>query len=237
MAVQRLALSDYIEEIRRAIGEETAALSEIDDADLARVINGYIQNLPMRCAEVATQAGVRIGSGTIRFDFWKTAVNSTTTAGAGNFVVAAGSSDMDLPNDYDHWISWYDRTNNRPFHVIRETSRWHRDIKERIGVPRYVEIRDLYAGGSSTWRRRATLYPAVVSGITPDIELTYWRLPASMPNTTAASEYPDIDIKFQWLPVWGVVVELMRPGDPAYERYAAQERNMILAMLQSARAA
>ena len=224
MAIQRLALSDIIEEIRRNLGEPTAAQSHIDDADLVRVINGYGQRLQMRMASVRRELGKY---GMPYLNMWKTSINSTTGVGIANFTVSQGSSTVTFPDDYNLYISFYDRTTNRPIDVTSRVSKWHFErLKEApAGPPEAIELTDRIAASN---RQQATLYPAPLSSVTPDIEMFYWRYPATMPNTAPTAEYPDADIQFHWMWVDGPTAQLMAPSDPAFNRFHDREREGLM---------
>ena len=227
-----MTLSNLIEATRRAFGEDTASRSQIDDTDLTQYMNAYLQNLTNRAMTVAASAGVPIPGGNLpRFDMWKTVVTSSTSTATG-LQIAASSSVAYLPPEYDRTISWWDNTAHRKLEVVRDTAKFHSDLRTaKPGLPRAVEILD-FTTVSSVWRRQATLYPATPTGMTPSIELTYYRLPAVLDNTTPTTSYPDIDPKHQWVIVNGVVAELMKPSDPAYEKFSAAEQAGIVALLK-----
>lgn len=234
MAVQRLTLAQITTEILRITGYTASSLAPwSSDANLYVVINRYGQRLPLRCAQVAIST-LGLSQGTIRFDMHRTVVNSATT-GTG-LRIAASSSTAYLPTDFDAAISWWDRTNNRRIRPIVGVAKWHDEVKTKpAGPPEAIEILGVVLD-SSDWRRQATLHPATVSGVTPSVELTYYRLPAIMPGSAPSSEYPDTDIKYQDLWIYGPVLELMRPGDPAYDRYAALEKELLVDLAQTAKA-
>ena len=151
--------------------------------------------------------------------------------------MAASSSTVTLPDDYDQYISFYDTTANKPIEPVKSVSKWHyAKLKEKVaGPPEAIEIGNAATG--SVNRRTATLYPATFTGVTPAIEMVYWRLPAVMPNSTPSTEYPDSDVKYHWLWVYGPLLTLLAPGDPGFERYAALEKDLLLDLAATARAA
>ena len=235
MAIQRLCLLD----IETAILEATHYNSSANapwalSCNLYKRINEYGQRLPMRLNEIAAQIGMQVP---IHFDYLKTTANSSTS-GTTVPVVSAGSSTIYMPTDYDHYMSFYDITNKRPIHVIENVDKWHYEelIKVPTGPPQYIEIMGFTTDGSSNWRRSGTLYPATVSGVTPSIRLHYWRLPAIMAGTGPATEYPDIDPKYESLFIYGPVCELTRSIDPdTYAAYSMLEKELLTQMVMTSR--
>ena len=235
MAITRLSLETLKDQIRVLIGEPDAARSRVadsntstDKASLAQFISSYNLVLPQRLALLAQE----IGSGNPYPGFWRTRVNSTTTAATANLVVAAGSQTVNLPDDYLRYISFYDRTNSRPIYTTQEVARWHVDRlrKKPEGPPEAIEILGVDSG--SRWEAR--LWPPTGVGVTPSLELTYWRMPANMPDTTPASEYPDAPPEFHFLWVIGPITLLLATDDPAWSRFREQERELLTQMLRSA---
>lgn len=234
MATLRISLNDIETAILEITHYSTSANAPwARSANLYMRINEYGQRLPMHLNSIAMQAGVATS---VHFDCWKTTATSSTS-GAGNVVVAASSSTIYMPTDYDHWISFYDVTNKRPIPVIEHVDRWHYEdlVLAPPGPPQYVEIGGM-GTGDSAWRRTATTYPATLTSITPSIRLQYWRLPAKMAGTTPNAEYPDIDGKYESLFIYGPVCDLTRHTDPdTYGTYSALEQQLLTEMVMTAR--
>ena len=232
MAIQRLSLTNLKDLVRFWIGEEIAALSKIPSsnvsggttASLATVINLYGQQIPSRLALIMREQGYNIQAGQIYPDWLRTSGSMTETE---------GSSDVTFPSDYARYISFYDRTNRRVIWPTEEVSSTHLErLKKRDpGPPEAIEI--LGVNSSSVWT--GTLWPPTEGGITPDIELIYWRLPASMADSNPGSEYPDAPPEFHILWAYGAVLEIMRPDDPAYSRFQDLERQKLTEMVYAAR--
>jgi len=191
--------------------------------------------LPSKLSQVGQAFGLAPTDKTIRFDMWRTSIDSTTVAAGTSLVTAAGSSTIDFPANYDHWISFYDITHKKPIYPIEEVSRWfYEELRDApAGPTKGIEILGMVSGGSSTWRRRARLRPDVAATVTPSIEMVYWRLPTDL--STATSEL-DIDYKYAMLGINGPMLELLRPDDPAYERYLTLEKSMLMDLARTGKA-
>lgn len=225
MAVTKLSLNEIRQMVRILLGETTASLSRVansdtstDKASLTKFVNAYGQSIPNKLNLLA-QGDV------IYPDFWRTSGSMTETS---------GSSTVTFPADYVRYISFYDRTNRRPLKTTQEVARWHLDRLKRKpeGPPEAIEI--LGVDSSQVWQ--ATLWPPTVGGVTPDIEVVYWRMPANMPDTDSTTEYPDAPPQFHYLWVAGTVMLLMSSDDPVYERFKQQEQEYLMGMLKSAKA-
>lgn len=233
MAILRLSLTNIRDIVRLAIGEQTSATSRVEDANtttstasLNTIINSYAQQISNRLTHVMRQAGLSFETEKVYPDFWRTSGSMTETE---------GSSSVTFPADYDRYISFYDRTNRKPIVAVEAVSKWHLERLRRksAGPPEAIEI--LGVNTSSVWT--GTLWPPTESGVTPDIELTYWRLPAIMDTADASNTYPDAPPNFHLLWVYGAVLQLTRPDDPNYTRFQALESEMLLELAQMARAA
>ena len=229
MAILRLTLSNLETEILRLSGYAASADAPwTSSATLYQIINRYMQQLSIRAAEVMNAAGLPLGRQSLRFDMWRTQVAMTTTS---------GSSNADFPTDYDHYVSFWDNTNNRPVYTIEDVERFHPKIRLKpAGPPEFINIRGFVISGS-TWVRRGILYPSTPASVTPSINLEYWRLPAIMPGSAPTTEYPDIDIKLQELAIYGPLVDLKIVSGPAYDRLVAKEKELLLELCHSAKAA
>lgn len=230
---QRLNLSQIETAILQVMGYSSSTTAPwASSANLYLRINDYGQRLPMRLNGIARSMGLAVP---VRFDCWRTSANSSTS-GTSVPVVAAGSSTVYLPVNYDHYISFYDLTHNRPIRVIQDADRWHvKYVRAPAGPPAVIEIGGFTTDGSSNWRRTATLYPAVPSGVTPSIRMQYWRLPTAMPGVSPSTEYPDIDPKYEALFVYGPICDLARNTGFEYDRYAAWEKEMLIDMVSTSR--
>ena len=226
MAILQLTLANCRDEIRRRIGERTGGTTisnpNVSDAELTRQINLYLQRLPRRTAQL-TQSPREI-----KFDMWRTFSDLTETA---------GSSTVYLPVDYDRFISFWDKTNGDKLMVVKDVEKYYRKRKhldradtDRTGPPEAIEILG-FASNSGTWQRKALLHPNTASGVTPDIRITYWRLPATV---SSDSDTLDLDIKYQDVAIYGPLLEFYRDDDPAYQRYEALEREILIGLAKTA---
>jgi hypothetical protein len=236
MAIQRSTVTQLITEIRRNIGEPNSARSHVTDANLYLLFNRYLQKLSHRLADAMRAEGIRVKDGGMRLDMWRTTWESTDTAADSALVVTAASPTVYLPTNYDHYISFYDKTHERPLFVIHDpalsTSKV-KELKERgPGVPEAIHIKG-YVSNASYWVREATLYPDTPSGTTPSLTLEGWRLPTQV---TTGSDSPDIDPKYEELLVMGLSTMLLRKDDPNYKRFAEEERALLLNAANTARA-
>jgi len=230
-----LTLANIHDEIRRRFGETDTSNTSITDTEITRQVNQYTQRLPARASQLGRELGLVADGKTMRFDMWRTSTNSTTSPGPSNLIVTAGSQNIDFPNDYDHWISFYDRTHTKPIYVVEEVSRWlYEELRDAPSGPtKAVEIRGFVSGNGSVWRRRGQLWPSVTSGVTPSIEMLYWRLPADLESD---GDTLDIDHKYVMLPIYGAMLEVLRDDDPAYTRYERMEAGMLVDLARSGRA-
>lgn len=201
-----------------------------NDLLLYRYINTVGQSIPIKVGMLLkTNQPVLI-------DFWRTKVNSATTGSS--LVIAASSSTAYLPIDYYHYASFYDLTAKRPIPVIISTGRGQRNIdnlrKKPAGPPEAIEILDMTTNGTY-WQRKAQLVPDTPSGVTPSVELVYYRVPASMPGSNPNAEYPDAPVEFHPLWIYGTIVELMARSDPNFDRYKNLHDELISALSIQAR--
>lgn len=231
IAVQRLTLAQIETAILQIFGYSASTNAPwATAANLYLRINEYLQRLPGRLGQVAAQLraeGERLPfSGVPRFDMWRTQANLTATS---------GSATVHFPADYDHYIGFWDSTNSRPVYPIETVGYFHEDLRtQSAGPPEYIELLGFVTNGS-TWVRQGLVWPPTASGITPVIQCTYWRLPATMPGTTPTAEYPDIDPKWESIAIYGTVVDLSRPSEPEFSRYQQLEHEMLMEMARSAR--
>lgn len=232
MAVQRLTLTNLIAQIRIAIAEPTAARSKVTDAEIAQIVNGTGSRIGLKVAAMLRASG-KVDAQEIHLDMYRTVTTSATT-GTG-LVCAAATSTGYLPVDYDHYVSFYNLTDNKPMPVVSDVSRYHAIRSKTAGPSECIEILDFTTDDSSNWRRQFKIWPPVATAVTPSIELVYWRIPASMANATPSAEYPDTDTKYQWLWVYDPVLELMRPDYPSYERYKGFADELLTGLAATAR--
>jgi hypothetical protein len=246
LAILQLTLADIRDEIRRRVGEKSGTVTtgtpHLTDAELLRQVNMYMQRLPRRVSALSSEhfphrfrprsltsptSGV---AGELKLDMWHT---------FGDLTETSGSSTVHLPVDYDKYESFWDQTNGRELKVVSGVEKYWRKRKyhrradtNRVGPPEAIEIMD-FVSNSGTWQRRALLHPDTPSGVTPDIRMYYWRLPAVMASD---SDKPDIDIKCQDLTIYGPILDFYREDDPAYERYLALERELLAGLSVTAMA-
>jgi len=232
MAVSRISLSDIENEILRIMGYASSdAAPWKSSPNLYRVINGYMQRLPSRLIQVTQtikDQNQRLPVTNLpRFDMWKT---------SGSLTCTSGSSTVHFPVDYDHYISFWDATNKRPLYPVEDVYKYHSDVAVRpAGPPEFIEIQG-YVLNSTVWQRKGILWPSTATGVTPSITLNYWRLPAIMAGTSPTAEYPDIDVKYQNLAIYGPVVELAMPNSQEFDRYSQLEQNLMIEIALTARA-
>ena len=237
MAITRLTLTNIAAECRRHIGEATASRSHIsstatDSTNLYLLINRITQQLPKRLGEIARAEGRPTKDGNIYMDCWRTPL----TALSGG---AAGSQVLYLPADYGHYIDFYDNTGTKRLHVVENVGKWHvSDLKlaTAAATPKFIEIMG-FESVSGSWLRRVRVYPGPTGAVTPSASVEYWRIPVAMDATAPDTSYPDIDLVFQDVIVYGAVLELMRKDDPMYSRFADKEKDLLADMAYSARAA
>ena len=226
MAIQRLNLTQIKTEILRIVGVASSSVSDWEtDANLYRIINMCGQQLSLRAAQAA-RPNLPHGKTQLRFDMYKT-VSNASTVGSG-LIVAASSSTLYMPVDFDHWISFYDTTYLRRIDVISDVAERHIKIKQKqSGPPEVIELMN-FAANSSQWQRVGIVYPATPTGTAPAIELYYYRLPATMAGTDPDNEYPDCDPKYQYLWIYLPACEVMRPNNPSYDRYNSLGNELLI---------
>lgn len=234
MAVQRLSLSNIATLVKQAIGVDSSTNAFWEsDANLYLYINQAGQNIPVKVALVVAPDDP---TAVVVVDFWRTKANSATS-GTG-VVVTAGNSTGYLPVDYYHWESFYDLTSKKKLSVISSTASRDRVIelirKRPAGPPEAIEILDMATNGAN-WQRKFQFIPDTLTGVTPSVELVYYRLPASMAGSTPATEYPDAPVEFHTLWVDGAILELMAPSNPNYDRYKARYDETIQALARQAK--
>ncbi len=206
MALQRLSLSQIETAILECLHYPASTVAPwLTSATLYLRINDYVQRLPVIAAGMANSMRLKIGKlplkGVPRFEMWKT---------VGKLTTASGDSKVYFPEDYDAPISFWDETANRPLEVIRNVDKYHSRIrKETPGPPKAIEI----LGGipiqsSAVWVRYGQLCPATIAGVTPNITLNYWRIPRKMPGSSASTEFPDVDPKYEMLVIYGTASDL-----------------------------
>ena len=223
MSVQRLSLSDLIVQIRLVLGEVDADFSKISNAELVTLINAYGNRLPSRIGQILREHGFSIRQKTVQHPMWKT---------DGSLSTSAGDASATLPADFSTLIEFYDNTNERPIETVMFPSTWfYRHMKKRKpGPTTAIEL----SGFNTSGIRAVTLYPTPPAGVTPDIAVSYTRIPAEMPNSTPGSEYPDADPKYHMLWVYGPVLDLLGPDSPRFNEYSRIEENLVRDLVQDA---
>lgn len=237
MAGQRSTVDEIVTEIRRNIGESIVAQSDIDsDSDLYKIMNRYVQSLPMKVMRFIRAQGAPIQAGDFHLDMWKQTWTSTTVNAADTLVVTQGSATVYLPSNMDDFESFYDTTYKREIDVVVNPEKSAEKIELLTtlpsGPPEAIEIRGNTT--NTSWVREAQLYPAPPSSLTPTIRLVGWRNPASVSATT---DYLDIDIKYEELVIVGVTAEILRKDDPNLPRFIEAENDLLLGLATSAKAA
>jgi hypothetical protein len=227
MAVQRLTLAQIITEILHITGYDSSVNAPWEtEANLIRKINMTAQKAVQRGSDTLRAEGKLSRTGVVRHDMWRSTASSTGSSGSGNFVVSAASATVEFPDDLDQFISLWDKTEENWIYPISRSAkeRYRRFEMRPAGRTEAVEM---LGYGGSNWQRQGKLLPSVASGVTPSMELTYYRLPAIMPGSDTSTEYPDGDYKFHYLWVLEPVLELLRVDDPAYDRYLAKEKELM----------
>jgi len=158
---------------------------------------------------------------------WWTTADSTTSTGDGDFTVTSATATGSLPADFDLPISLYDTTNNRFIKIIDtyDTTQYRRWREGRAGPTRALQLQDW----NGTAKRQFRLLPDVAPSTVPALRMEYYRLPATM-ATASNSVFPDGDYKYHYLWILETVLELLRIDDPAYDRYVALEKDMLIEM-------
>jgi hypothetical protein len=233
MAIQRSNASEIVTEIRRLVGQVDSNLSDdLPNTRILSIINRYLQSLTNKVSSFLRGEGSGIKDGTLKLRFYRKTYVSTTTAAAATFVVTAGGSTIDFPDDIDYIESVYDTTHERELEVAREVNKRHtmgRRLRSRpAGPPEAYEPLG-YATSGSLWVSQATLRPSTPSGSTPTLTLTGYRKPAALTSqdTPATDEYPDLDPRYEELAILGPVISILTPDDPTVSLFADQEQKMI----------
>jgi len=233
MAVSRLSLTTIRDLCRLHLGVLDESHGRVRDSDqstdtasLTAIINQYGQSIPQKLGSLMLQHGTQLEYSAAYPDFWKT---TSTSLGE-----AVGSQDITLPADYARVISLWDNSMGRRISINEESDMYRLDRYRRAapGPPKVCEIMGVNSSGVWTGK----LWPQTPDGNTPDLTLTYWRIPAIMPDTDSDAEYPDAPANFHLLWVYGPVADIMRADDPAFTRFQEKEREMLLELLRISRA-
>jgi hypothetical protein len=229
-----MTLNQIRDEILHITGNASSATAFWgSDANLFIYINRVGQNIPIKVGMVLGANGKPV-----LIDFWKTTATSATT-GSG-LMIATSSSTGYLPVDCYYPETFYDLTNKKPVYVIHDPLKHWRQIEylknNPAGPPEAIELLDTVTN-STNWQRRFTIHPSTLASITPSMQLSYYRLPATMPGVDGTAEYPDAPVEFHSLWVYGTVVELMARNDPNYDRYKGLHDEVIQALASHARIA
>lgn len=233
MAIYRITLADIETEILDAMGFSASTAAPWGTAaKLYNKINLTGQKIAQKAADVMRSEGKLSREGTPRFDMWKTTISSTASTGVTNFVIASGSSAILMPNNYDHWVSFYDTNEERFIYPIEHThsERYRRFKRKSPGPIEAIEIQGMNSVGA---QRNAEWMPVPVG--VPAVDMEYYRLPATMPGSSPGAEYPDADYKFHYLWVLEPLLLLMRSDEPSYTRYLEQEQELIRQLAATAR--
>ena len=101
MATSRTAADALTTEIRRIVGQTDANLSDsLPNTRIIDILNRYVQSIPHRVIDLRRENETHIS-----FPMWHTTWASTASSGAGNLLIAAGSSTIDFPDNLDHMES------------------------------------------------------------------------------------------------------------------------------------
>lgn len=234
MAVQRLTLNQIRDQVLHICGAAASTSAYwASDANMFKYINRVGQSIPLKVGLVLGANGKPV-----LIDFWKTTATSATS-GTG-LVIAASSSTGYLPVDCYYPETFYDLTNKKLIPVIYDPLRHHRQVtalkQAPAGPPEAIELLDM-ATLSTNWQRKFTIHPATASGVTPSVQLNYYRIPASMPGVDGDAEYPDVPVEYHPLWIYGTVMELMARSDPNYDRYKTLHDELIQSLAGRAKVA
>jgi len=241
LSIQRLTLAQIETAVLQIAGFASSAVAPWGSAaNFYLRANEYGQRLPQKIAaaaqELRANGQVLPYNGIPRFDMWKTVSAASGTSTTTGVQVASASQTIYMPVDFDHWISLYDVTNKRNLDPVEDVDKWHLEaLRDKpAGPPEAFEMLGFATEGSN-WRRVAKLYPATAASTTPNLLLTYWRLPAAMPGNSPSAEYPDVDPKYESIWIWGTATDLARQSGFEFDRCAALEKEMLLEMAMTAR--
>ena len=229
MAILQLTLANVHDELNQRAYGNTAPQNGVGDTVLSRYVNNYLQSLSHRVASLMQARGELAEGQQVSLDMWRT---------DGALTETSGSSLVHFPVDYDRYISFWDRTHGRKISPIMDVDKyWRRKFLDRndadfTAPTEWIEILG-FVDNSNTWQRSGQLWPRTVTGVTPDIQLMYYRLPATV---SADGDEPDIDIKYQNLLIYGPIQELLRDNRPSYTRYVDRERELLLGLAHTAKA-
>jgi hypothetical protein len=225
----RQTLEALTDAIRLHLGEKLTGYSRLDDDQTAtqkwsiyRQINSYLQGIRQHIHSRLRTEGVSLRHGELFLDAYRT---------SGILTVTAGSSTAYMPVDTDGVITLWDSTNSRKLDFVENPSKYFATRSRRAvpGPPEWI-VSEGWALNGSDWQRKVTIYPSTVTGVTPSIAIEYYRIPATMPESDATAEYPDIDPQFQDVLIYGVVTSMMGSVHPAYQEYRTKETELLLAM-------
>lgn len=262
MGVQRSTLAQIIEEVRRLVGQQVVANSDISDNDKLRVLaNRYMNQLPQRVADLVHGTGENPRKGVILFDMWAdtwTSINVDDSEGVENptgvfqtgvelnygineLICTTGSATVYLPANLGYADSLYDLTHERVIPIVRRVYKSSRSIARLVnapaGPPRKMLIQGFRQLGVSEWfwGSEGVLMPAPTATMLPSLRLEGYRMPAPMAEEDEA--FPDLDPRYEGILVAGLALIFMTPKHPAYSRVEAQEKAIALQMMRTARIA
>ena len=231
MAIDNISTAEITTEILQITGYTSSALAPwASDANLVVKLNLAAHRIPQKIRQVAQALGFQ---GRISMPMWFTTIDSTDSAGTGNFVVSASTATGHLPVDADMVHSVIDLTDNRLIPVIESSNEtWYEKLRRgQPGPTKYIHITGMAGGTEQAFR----LLPDVAAGVTPSMRLEYYRIPTDL--ASGGSSFPDADYRFHYLWVLIGVLEILRPDTPNYERYLQLEKEMLIEMAETARAA
>ena len=232
MSILRISSNQIITEILNILGLNDSGSAPWDtDLALLRKINLNAQKIPQKLRQIAAVEG---NKGRLGLPMWWTTTNSTTSTGDGDFTVTSATATGSLPANFDLPISLYDTTHSRFIKVIETFAEasYRRWREANAGPTKAMQLQ----GWNESAKRQFRLLPDVATGVTPGMRLEYYRLPAEM-ATASDSVFPDGDYKYHYLWTLETVLELLRIDDPAYDRYLALEKEMLVEMASHLRAA
>ena len=235
MATSRTAADDITTEVRRIVGQTDSNLSDsLPNTRIIDILNRFVHSIPHRVIDLRATHEAHLS-----FPMWHTTWSSTASSGAGNLLIAAGSSTIDFPDNLDHMESLYDTTYMREVEIVKNLDGRYslgRKLREKTkGPAEAVELTGM-ATSNSVWVMQGTLWPSTPAGFTPTFRLKGYRKPAILTSQSSpsSSEYLDIDVEYEEMVIHGTVAEIMLPDDAMSQIYRSEAEKVLSQLAKSA---